>query len=97
MMPTMATQGATRRKRSADAVSETFVQLQSKVPPEIREVWKQAATENGRSLSMLFEDLAMGAEAQGQSLGALLQPLLPVPEEEAEVEASPESDQGAKP
>jgi hypothetical protein len=57
-------------------VTDTYVQLQSKVPPEIREAWKQAAAENDRNLSMLFEELAREAEARGQSLGALLRPLL---------------------
>jgi len=57
-------------------VTDTYVQLQSKVPPEIREAWKDAAKENDRNLSMLFEDLAEKAQAQGQSLGSLLRPLL---------------------
>lgn len=76
-----------RRHRSPTPhrVTDSYVQLQSKVPPEIREAWKKAAAENDRNLSMLFEALVRGAEARGQSLGDLLRPLLAV-EERCEVE-----------
>ncbi|MEU5858956.1 hypothetical protein ABZ799_26880 [Nocardiopsis dassonvillei] len=68
--------GRRQRPPTRHRVTDTYVQLQSKVPPEIREAWKDAAAENDRNLSMLFEALVREAEARGQSLGALLRPLL---------------------
>jgi len=69
--------GRPQRPRTEHRVTDTYVQLQSKVPPEVRAAWRQAAVETDRNLSVLFEDLARAAESRGTTLGSLLYPLLP--------------------
>lgn len=67
----MATRGV-RRTRSQELVSHSFVQLQAKVPPRVREEWQRAAADNKLSLSRFFESFVDEADARGQSLGDFL-------------------------
>ena len=52
------------------------MQLQAKVPPHVREEWKQAALDNGLPLSRFFEMFVDEAHRQEQPLGEFLRQLL---------------------
>lgn len=71
----MATR-AIRRSRSHDVVSDSFVQLQAKVPSHVREEWKQAALENELTLSRFFEAFVDEARRREQPLGEFLRQAL---------------------